>query len=312
MTHATPTPTAPTPTAPAPSVTLIGLGPMGQAMVRTLLDAGHAVTVWNRTPGRAADVVAAGARLAGSPREAVAASDLVVLSLTDHQAMYEVLGEATAELAGRTLANLGSDTPTATRDAATWARQHGASFLTGGVMVPAPMLGTDRSYVFYSGDEEAFAAHRSTLAHLGQPRFLGSDPGRAQLMYQAHLDVFLTTLSGLAHATALVGTAGISAAEFLPEVMELFHAIPDMIAPDGIAGLGARIDADDHPGEGSNVTMMGATADHVHAASTSVGIDTALPRAVQEHYRRAIAGGGGADGWTRIIDGIRAPLPAAS
>ncbi|MCU1664606.1 MAG: 6-phosphogluconate dehydrogenase, partial [Pseudonocardia sp.] len=36
-------------------VTVIGLGPMGQAMVRRFLDAGHPVTVWNRTAGRAAD-----------------------------------------------------------------------------------------------------------------------------------------------------------------------------------------------------------------------------------------------------------------
>ncbi|MFD2494785.1 imine reductase family protein [Amycolatopsis jiangsuensis] len=76
-------------------------------------------------------------------------------------------------------------------------------------------------------------------------------------------------MSGFLHASALVGTAGVSAAEFLPEVMQLFRAIPGMIAADGVVEF--------------------------------------LPRAVREHYRRAIADGHGADGWTRIIDGIRAP-----
>lgn len=47
-------------------VTLIGLGPMGQAMVGSLLTAGHPVTVWNRTPARAEPVVAAGAVLAAT------------------------------------------------------------------------------------------------------------------------------------------------------------------------------------------------------------------------------------------------------
>ncbi|MBB4685696.1 hypothetical protein BJY18_003181 [Amycolatopsis jiangsuensis] len=51
--------------------------------------------------------------------------------------------------------------------------------------------------------------------------------------------------------------------------MQLFRAIPGMIAADGVVEF--------------------------------------LPRAVREHYRRAIADGHGADGWTRIIDGIRAP-----
>ena len=89
-------------------VTVIGLGPMGQAMVRSLLRAGHPVTVWNRTPSRAADVVAAGATLAATPAEALAASKLVILSLTDYQAMYDILGPATDALAGRTLVNLSS------------------------------------------------------------------------------------------------------------------------------------------------------------------------------------------------------------
>ncbi|MER5390915.1 NAD(P)-binding domain-containing protein, partial [Saccharopolyspora sp. NPDC002686] len=73
------------------SVTLIGLGPMGQAMVNVLLEDGHPVTVWNRTASRADGVVARGAVLAATPAEAVGASDLVLLSLTDYAAMYDIL-----------------------------------------------------------------------------------------------------------------------------------------------------------------------------------------------------------------------------
>lgn len=288
-------------------VTVLGLGPMGQAMARSLIAAGHPVTVWNRTPSRADDVVSAGAKLAATPSDAVAAGDLVILSLTDYQAMWDVLGDAAGALAGRTLVNLSSDTPDKTREAAAWAASHGASFVTGGVMVPAYMVGTDLSYVYYSGNAEAFDAHRTTLARIGEPRFLGDDPGRAQLMYQAQLDVFLTTLSGFMHATALVGSAGITAEQFLPEVMQLFEAIPAMIAADGTEKLGASIDAGEHPGEAANALMMGATADHIYATAKSVGIDTSLPGAVQGHYRRAIDDGHGKESWTSIIDGIRGP-----
>lgn len=288
-------------------VTVIGLGPMGQAMTHVLLATGHPVTVWNRTPQRAESVIAAGALMAATPSDAVAASDLTILSLTDYQAMWDVLGEATGSLAGRTLVNLSSDTPGQTREAASWAASHDVSFLAGGVMVPAPMVGTDLSYVYYSGDPNGFDAHHETLARIGDPRFLGDDPGRAQLMYQANLDVFLTALAGFAHATALVATAGIKAETFLPEVMQLFTAIPDMIAPDGVAALGARIDAGEHPGDGSNNIMMGATADHIRTTADSVGIDAELPRTVQALYHRAINAGYGTDGWTRTIDGIQAP-----
>lgn len=46
---------------PAPEVTVIGLGPMGQALAAAFLAAGVRTTVWNRTPGKDRELVAAGA-----------------------------------------------------------------------------------------------------------------------------------------------------------------------------------------------------------------------------------------------------------
>lgn len=287
-------------------VTVIGLGPMGQAMTRTLLSAGHPVTVWNRTVSRADGLVTAGAALATTPREAVEAGDLVILSLTDYRAMYDVLDGTSDSLAGRTLVNLSSDTPDRTREAATWAAGHGATFLTGGVMVPAPMVGTEAAHVYYSGSEEAMKSHLATLTLLGTPRYLGDDPGLAQMMYQAQLALFLTTLSGLMHATAMLGTAGMKAREALPELLSSADSIGDILRA-GEENPGAALDAGEHPGDLSTVTMMGATSDHIVETSTSLGLDLALPLAVQTHYRRAIEDGHGSDNWTRIIDSIRGP-----
>ncbi|MCT2587065.1 NAD(P)-dependent oxidoreductase [Actinophytocola gossypii] len=287
-------------------VTVIGLGPMGQAMVRVLVAAGHPVTVWNRTAARAEGVVADGAVLAATPADAVLASDLVLLSLTDYQAMYDILGDATDALAGRTLANLSSDTPERTREAATWAERHGAAFLTGGVMTPAPMVGTAEAYVYYSGPHEVLDRHLAALTLIGEPRYLGEDPGLAQLMYQAQLALFLTTLSGLMHAIAMLGGAGMKAEEVLPELLSAADSVGTMIRS-GEEAPGAALDAGEHPGHLSTVTMMGATADHIVDTSASLGLDLALPLAVQAHYRRAIEDGHGGDNWTRIIDGIRQP-----
>ncbi|MEV1026802.1 NAD(P)-binding domain-containing protein [Streptomyces sp. NPDC050264] len=288
------------------AVTVIGLGPMGRAMTRALLAAGHPVTVWNRTAERADDVVAAGAARAATPAEAVEASDVVILSLTDYQAMHGILDGATASLAGRTLVNLSSDTPDRTRKAATWAAGHGAAFLTGGVMVPAPMVGTEAAHVYYSGPDEVMKNHRAALAPLGTPKYLGEDPGLAQIMYQAQLAVFLTTLSALMHATAMLGTAGMKAGEALPELLSSADSIGAILRA-GEETPGASLDAGEHSGDLSTVTMMGATSDHIVETSTSLGLDLALPMAVQAHYRHAIENGHGGDNWTRIIDSVREP-----
>lgn len=287
---------------PAP-LTLIGLGPMGQAMVHRLLDADHPVTVWNRTPSRAAEVVAAGAVFAPGPREALAAADLVVLSLTDYAAMYSILAGNEHALAGKTIVNLSSDTPQASRDAAAWAARHGARFLTGGVMVPAPMVGSEASYVYYSGPAEVLAAHETTLARIGTPRYVGADPGLAQLYYQAQLTVFLTALSGLLQGTALVAaSAGVAPDAFVGEGLATIAGIPLMLGAD--ERLAENLATGDHPGDLSTVAMMGATADHIVGASEAAGVDTALPLAIVSQYDRAIAAGHAKDSWTSLYEVI--------
>jgi 3-hydroxyisobutyrate dehydrogenase-like beta-hydroxyacid dehydrogenase len=283
-------------------MTVIGLGPMGRAMSAVLLRAGHAVTVWNRTAARAADLVAAGAVLAPTPGDAVAAGDLTILSLTDYAAMYDILDGTV--LTGRTLVNLSSDTPDASRAAASWAAGRGADFVTGGLMVPAPAVGQPGAYAFYSGPADVVERHRPVLSLIGSVKYLGADPGLAQLFYQAHLDVFLTSLSGILHAAALVSAAGVSPAEFLPDALDTLTGIPAMVG-DG-ASLADALAKGEHPGDLSTALMMGATAEHILRTSERYGVDLALPGAVRSHYERAIAAGYGTRNWTALYEVIKA------
>jgi 3-hydroxyisobutyrate dehydrogenase-like beta-hydroxyacid dehydrogenase len=280
-------------------VTVIGLGPMGRAMVRTFLAAGHAATVWNRTPARADELVAAGAVRAATSGEAVAANELVVLSLTDYQAMYDILGEVDGVLAGRVVVNLSSDTPDATRVAAAWLAGRGAELVAGGVLASADVVGTDGASVLYSGSRQVFDAHEATLAVLGRPEYLGVDHGLAQLYYQAELQVFLTTLAAYLQSFAMFTAAGIPAQEFLS------RAAPGEDVAALLPAAARAADEGRYPGELANVLMMAATADHVVGANRSAGLDTALPDAVKSLYDRAIARGHGRDGWASLIEVIR-------
>ena len=72
----------------------IGLGDMGQVIVPRLLEAGHTVTGWNRSPGKSKSLEDAGMMIASTPAEAAKNADIVLSIVTDGNAVQDVsLGE---------------------------------------------------------------------------------------------------------------------------------------------------------------------------------------------------------------------------
>jgi 3-hydroxyisobutyrate dehydrogenase-like beta-hydroxyacid dehydrogenase len=74
-----------------PSVGLIGLGLMGRPIAANLLKKGFSLTVWNRTASRAQDLVSQGAKVAATPQETAAGSDVLMMIVSDPPAVEQVL-----------------------------------------------------------------------------------------------------------------------------------------------------------------------------------------------------------------------------
>ncbi len=117
---------------------MLGLGAMGSALAAALVQAGHATTVWNRSPGKADDLVAQGARAAATAGDAVRASELVVVCLLDHASVRHVLDPLADDLAGRAVVNVTTTAPEQSRESATWAADAGIGYLDGGIMAGHP------------------------------------------------------------------------------------------------------------------------------------------------------------------------------
>jgi len=73
------------------NIAFLGLGKMGSPMARRLLEAGHPLTVWNRTPGPAESLAAQGATIAATPAAAAQSADIVLTMLFDDAANEPVL-----------------------------------------------------------------------------------------------------------------------------------------------------------------------------------------------------------------------------
>ena len=78
----------------------VGLGVMGGGVARRLLEAGHEVTGYNRTRGKADSLIADGMALAETPREAAERSDIVFSMVTNTQALAAVTGGPDGILSG--------------------------------------------------------------------------------------------------------------------------------------------------------------------------------------------------------------------
>jgi 3-hydroxyisobutyrate dehydrogenase len=157
------------------TVGFAGLGTMGAAMAANLVRAGFEVRVWNRTPGRAADLLDLGATEAADPAALAAVSQVVVVCVSDTPHVEEVLfgqrGIAEGARPGTVVVDCSTISPSATRDFAT-------RLAAGGVaLVDAPVTG---------GSE---GARKGTLSIL-----VGGDPADVERVRPV-LDAMGTTIT---------------------------------------------------------------------------------------------------------------------
>lgn len=183
---------------------VIGLGNMGAGMALRLLDRGFELSVHNRTAEKAAPVVAAGAKPATSPEEAVRDHDIVLLSLADEPAVEQVLfGAIVPALApGSTVIDTSTVSPAFARDIAARLREHGLRRVEATVVGNPHQARNGELRVFTAGEAEPAPPVADILAALGpEPRHVGPAGAASALKLVFNL-VLGAQLAGLAEAVA--------------------------------------------------------------------------------------------------------------
>ena len=189
-----------------PAISVLGMGRMGSALAHALLKAGHPTTVWNRTPAKAAPLAAAGAEVAASVRNAVAASEVVIVNVSDYQATQSLLRdkEVAGALEGRLIIELTSGTPDGGREAHGWAQRQGARYLDGAILATPDFIGTEAGTLLVSGPSAVFEEGRNVLGALGgNVQFIGEDPGLANALDSAVLALMWGALFGALQSIAV-------------------------------------------------------------------------------------------------------------
>uniref|UniRef100_UPI003F778774 Dehydrogenase n=1 Tax=Kutzneria albida DSM 43870 TaxID=1449976 RepID=UPI003F778774 len=281
-------------------VTVLGLGRMGAALAGALLAAGHPTTVWNRSAAKAGDLVARGAVLAGTAAEAVRASEVVVVCVTDYDVAGDLLGPLAGELAGRALINLTSGSPEQARRSADWAAEHGIDYLDGTIMTQPQGIGQPGSVLLLSGSAEVHSGRKALIELWGDGDYLGADAGLSALYDLALLGVMWSTIASFLHGAALLGTEDVTAQQFLPKVERWLGAVASFLP-----GIAAQADSGDYATDHGGLDINVAGLDLLARVSRAQGIGTDVPAALHELYARRLAQGSANDGLASLIDTIR-------
>jgi 3-hydroxyisobutyrate dehydrogenase-like beta-hydroxyacid dehydrogenase len=215
-------------------VGFIGLGHMGLPMAGRLAASGScSVSVWNRTPGRAASL-AAGAVLAESPQALAAECDLVITMLSDAQAVRAVLcgpdGVLPTLRPGAIAVDMSTIGPSAAREIAAAAAAHGAGFLDAPVSGSVTLAEQGTLTIMAGGPPDIFERARPVLAQLSKAQLYLGPSGAGAAMKLAVNILIAATNQAIAEALTLAGQSGIDQA-----------AAYDTLASSAVASPGPRL-----------------------------------------------------------------------
>ena len=279
-------------------VTVLGMGAMGARMAKRLLEAGHSVVVWNRTPAASAPLVDLGAVVAATPRAAASEAEIVLSMLRDDAAVHAVwLDPKTGALAGMAKDAVAIESTTVTPGAAQ--ALHEACRGAGIACLDAPVAGSrpqaDAGQLIFlvGGSENVLRRVEPILLAMGSAVHLAGGPGAGAIVKLMVNTLFGVQVATMAELIGLAGRSGIDPAR----AVEIIGSTPvaSLSAKGAAAGMLA--------GNFSPMFPIELVAKDFGYAEGLAGQPSQAPLLAAAHavFARALAAGMGEDNLTGIV-----------
>ena len=199
------------------SIAFLGLGSMGSAIARNLVEADHDVTVWNRSPAKTAPLIEIGAHAAKSPAEAASDAAVVFTMVADDAALMSVLHGDNGLLAGMSSDTLHVSLSTisvATADRVAAAhKDHGQRFVAAPVFGRPMAAAAAKLFVVAAGAAADMDEVQPLFDQIGQRTFrVGETPSQANLVKLCGNFAILAAIETMGEAMALAQKGGVSKA----------------------------------------------------------------------------------------------------
>jgi 3-hydroxyisobutyrate dehydrogenase-like beta-hydroxyacid dehydrogenase len=282
------------------SVFVIGLGNMGAALARTLMNTGNQVTVWNRTTAKASPLVDDGATLADSVAQGVATNDITVICVGNYDDTQEVLKDA--DLRNKTIIQLTSAAASEATAMEDWMVQQGVKYVDGAILAFPRDVGSDACTLLVAGSLAAWQRAEQIVMQLGGSSvYLGDNVASPAAMDGALITPSLYALIGMIESCAMLEKAEVSIPDYL-----------SMLTPTFSGGLGSdfqrqgmAIVNNEFSDTEASLGVWAAAINHGVEAQLQEGIELPMAMAVRDLLNKSVAAGYGDEELAAIIKVIR-------
>jgi len=197
----------------------IGLGNMGIPMAEQLIKADYAVTVYNRSKDKEAVLKEMGASIAETPKDLVAATDVVIVMVTDDVAIEQIFkgddGLFSAENAGKIIINMSTVSPSISKEMAALCQDKGSIYLDAPVSGSVKQAETGQLVIMVGGDETAFNEVKPILEKMGKMAVRLGEAGVGNVAKLAINSLLALYTQGLAETVVFANQQGIKTEDLL-------------------------------------------------------------------------------------------------
>ncbi|NSL86371.1 NAD(P)-dependent oxidoreductase [Chitinophaga solisilvae] len=284
-------------------VTVLGLGSMGAALAKAFIAKGYTVTVWNRDSAKSIPLVKAGATAATSAAEAILASEITIICVSDYKVTRRILEDdkTAAALKGRTIVQLSTGTPKEARDLHKWALQQGAQTINGAILAWPNQIGGEETTILVSGETAVYQPYEQLLKALaGRLTYMGEEPGSSAALFSAVLAYLAGSWIGMTHGALIAENEGLRPDEF----GALLESISPILGAES-RHMGEVIQHNKFADPESTVRTTGEDLHILVQQAHEAGINDELPQFAANIFQRAIDAGFGLEEHAAIIKVLR-------
>ena len=289
---------------PQPVICVLGLGNMGIALAKCVLNNGHPLVVWNRTASQAKSLIGLGANVAGTVSDAVKKSDVIIVNLLSYEVSDGLLRNAEVEnvVSGKTVIQTCTGTPKNAHRSAEWAATHAVHYLDGAIMATADTVGDPEALFFYSGKRDVFKQNEPLLRQFGgNIVYSGESAGGAAAFDLGLLSYLFGSGTAYLHGLALARSENIPAKEFA----KMTNHLVKTLIPAGFEYQADMLNKGDYTNTPSSVAAINSAAETITRFSEENGIDAAIPALVLKYSEKVIDAGYAEQDFAVLADLLR-------